>query len=255
MGVRSYNVVYVVILVGTSSGIKMAVDDDDCIRTGNWKQEEAPDGNHDDDNDNSNDSYGYYQGGNSNTGGGASEVVSMTRVCCRKTNGKGWQCSRAAKEGHYLCEHHLKPHQDASKIVGGGFASNEPPPSSAKKGGPGRRGRPPKRGPSLSKLSEANNSNQFYYYSGFGPSWGRQRSVTVRSGSGGGRGEEDSSTDGGDESNGWSSYGQEEIDYAVDMEDEEEKEDEEEVMYGNGSGGGRKRTRKPVKARSLKSLM
>lgn len=262
MGARGYNVVYAVILVGNSSGIEMVVGDD-YFHTRNWKREEAPDGNpHDDDNDNGNDNDNYHE--KDNAGGGHPGVFGMIRTgCCRKTNGKGWQCSREAKEGHYLCEHHLKSHQDTSNnIVSGGFESNELPASSIKKGGPGRRGRPPKKGP-LSKSSEAKNSNQFYYYySGFGPSWGRRRAV--RSGNGGGP--EDYRVDEmGEESSGRSSGtppplaqmgGQGEIDCAMvyDMDDDEEEE-EEEGINEESSRGGRKRTRKPVKARSLKSLM
>ncbi|GKU96774.1 hypothetical protein SLEP1_g9968 [Rubroshorea leprosula] len=117
-----------------------------------------------------------------------------------------------------------------------------------------RRGRPR----SVKRGSSSTNSNpyEFYYYSGFGPSWGKRRGER-----GGGVGEVISNNDTKEvEHNGTSSTHQnntssssssqingntEEFDFMDDEDDEEYEEDD----------GRRKRMRKPVKARSLKSLM
>ncbi|GLT46580.1 hypothetical protein SLA2020_203240 [Shorea laevis] len=124
-----------------------------------------------------------------------------------------------------------------------------------------RRGRPR----SVKKGSSSANSNpyEFYYYSGFGPLWGKRRGE--RGGGGGEVSKNDTKevddTKEIDEHNGTTNTHQnntssssssqingntEEFDF-MDDEDEEEYEEEDD--------GKRKRMRKPVKARSLKSLM
>ncbi|KAK4804743.1 hypothetical protein SAY86_004560 [Trapa natans] len=267
----------------------------------NWKED------NDADNDNGN---GYYYEKDNDAGRGvvlgAGNGMMRRTGSCRKTNGKGWQCSREAKQGHYLCEHHLKKsHQGADTSIGniinmvsGGLDStNELPAlaitasaaasssSSIKKvGAAGRRGRPPKKAPpskSSSSDQPMNSSQFYYYYSGFGPSWGRRRAI--RSGNGGGPKEHEEEEDYRvvdemeEEMNSGRSCGtppplshhqmgrqvEVEIDYtamAYDMdddeeEDEENEENEEELANEESSRGRRKRMRKPVKARSLKSLM
>ncbi|KAK4745282.1 hypothetical protein SAY87_011594 [Trapa incisa] len=265
----------------------------------NWKEEGAPDDNtHEDDNDNDNHGNDDYYYKKDNAGGEVALGVGLIRrrgSCCRKTNGKGWQCSREAKQGHYLCEYHYlkKSHQAADISIRknninmfseGRFDSTSELPalaitaaassSSIKKSRPsGRRGRPPKKAPlSKSSMTEAMNSNQFYYYySGFGPSWGRRRAV--KSCSGGGptdHEEEDYRVDAMEEENssGRSSgtlpplphhqmggQVEVEIDYSTMAYDMDEEDEEEELINEESGRGGRKRMRKPVKARSLKSLM
>ncbi|KAK8650553.1 hypothetical protein V6N13_140185 [Hibiscus sabdariffa] len=110
--------------------------------------------------------------------------------------------------------------------------------------------------------SSASNPYEFYYYSGFGPSWGKKRR-------GGGKVkgigknhvehkevENNGSVITAQNNPALSSSSQiddnEEFDYAD--EDEEEEEEEEEDDDENGDNG-KKRMRKPIKARSLKSLM
>ena len=116
--------------------------------------------------------------------------------------------------------------------------------------------------------SSSTNPYEFYYYSGFGPLWSKRRGD--RSGGEGGRnGGENSivaesenvviaiapsttddvaATNNNDTIQGGVVVGScSEMDY-VDIDDEEEDD-------GNGDESGKKRTRKPVKARSLKSLM
>ncbi|GKU88044.1 hypothetical protein SLEP1_g2354 [Rubroshorea leprosula] len=122
--------------------------------------------------------------------------------------------------------------------------------STEKQLGLGRRGRPrvTKRG-----STSASNPYEFYYYSGFGPSWGKRRGER-----GGGEASKNGTKEAENNSNEivttqknsrTSSFSSqidddnEEFDF-IDDEDEEEYE-----------VNGRKRMRKPVKARSLKSLM
>ncbi|KAJ8748998.1 hypothetical protein K2173_013438 [Erythroxylum novogranatense] len=118
------------------------------------------------------------------------------------------------------------------------------------------------RAKSAKKGSSSSNSNpyEFYYYSGFGPLWGKRR------GGGGDRGEANKTTDTksddaitGTTDNTTPSSSSSPIgdnnsfDYVDDEEDEEEEEEE---LEDNENGDiSKKRMRKPVKARSLRSLM
>nr|XP_016438706.1 PREDICTED: uncharacterized protein LOC107764616 [Nicotiana tabacum] len=137
----------------------------------------------------------------------------ITTLCC-KNDGKGWQCSREAKEGHILCEHHIaqvkKQYSDSahstSKLTTAAAESR------------GRPHRPKK-----------SSSSEFYYYSGFGPLWGKKRSHAKT----------DPATS--------DSHGAKSSSSSSQMDTEEFDEDEE--------NGKIKRARKPIKARSLKSLM
>ncbi|XP_038875417.1 uncharacterized protein LOC120067877 [Benincasa hispida] len=97
----------------------------------------------------------------------------------------------------------------------------------------------------VSVAAGGSNPYEFYYYSGFGPLWGKKRRE---------RGGEEDSGKSSENTTGIRSNATtpspsdvEELDYMEDDDDEEEE---------NGDGdGGKKRMRKPVKARSLKSLM
>ncbi|CAK9156744.1 unnamed protein product [Ilex paraguariensis] len=166
-------------------------------------------------------------------------------ILCSKTDGKGWHCKREAKEGNSLCEHHLTQLQNYNNLAH---------PSPKKLSENRRRARP-------KKPSSSSNPNEFYYYSGFGPLWGKKRCP--------GRTEKadqlnrcSSSSNGGIMSKvvepiepvievhtatHSSSFriDNDEFDYVEDDDEEEE----------NGDKPGKKRVRKPIKARSLKSLM
>lgn len=161
--------------------------------------------------------------------------------CCNKSDGKGWHCKNEPKEGHSMCDHHLN-------LLSG--KKHDKSITGARRG----RAKAGKRG-----SSSGSNPYEFYYYSGFGPLWGKRR---------GDRGEGNKS-EGKDAGNGSciaaaaaavaspqnttpSSTSSpiernEKFDY-VDEDDDEEDTNE------NGDSG-KKRMRKPVKARSLKSLM
>lgn len=159
------------------------------------------------------------------------------RIHCIKTDGKGWQCRNKPKDGHTLCENHLslsKPHSkksDKATAVGTGI----------RKG----RGRAAKKG-----SSSGPNPYEFYYYSGFGPLWGKRR---------GDRGSEGKKMEGKAVDNGYRNdkttssslqIGNGRFDYVDD--DDEDDDDDDDDRDGDS---GKKRMRKPVKARSLKSLM
>ncbi|XP_015065393.1 uncharacterized protein LOC107010628 isoform X2 [Solanum pennellii] len=158
---------------------------------------------------------------------------------CVKNDGKGWQCSRESKIGHNLCEHHFAQKQYSSSnnesvhstttatstaAVAVAVAAGETTQSS--------RGRPHR--------SKKSSSSEFYYYSGFGPLWGKKRGSSSTG----------KSTQGAQSSS--SQIDDEVFDYEDDEEDEYDDNDDERV--GNNKLKI-KRTRKPIKARSLKSLM
>ncbi|EPS62152.1 hypothetical protein M569_12642, partial [Genlisea aurea] len=91
-----------------------------------------------------------------------------------------------------------------------------------------------------SQKSSSSNPYEFYYYSGFGPRWGKKR------------GGESSRNDNGQHEHDSICGSMAEFDlmeedeqYIYDDDDEEDDESE----------NGKKKARKPVKARSLKSLM
>ncbi|KAK3014627.1 hypothetical protein RJ639_008545 [Escallonia herrerae] len=85
-------------------------------------------------------------------------------VLCCKSDGKAWHCLREAKEGHTLCEHHLELLKNYSNVA----QSSEKKPDKAVEYK--RRPRPKK-----ISLASASNPHEFYYYSGFGPLWGKKR--------------------------------------------------------------------------------
>ncbi|KAI3843151.1 hypothetical protein MKX03_008542 [Papaver bracteatum] len=106
-------------------------------------------------------------------------------VYCCKTNGKDWHCRSIAQIGNPLCEHHMIQMQRysdyhyhqrklANKRIG------RPPKDSRTntndtttnrvKRNKKKRGRLSNKG----KLS-GKKSSEFYYYSGFGPSWGKSK--------------------------------------------------------------------------------
>ncbi|PIM97409.1 hypothetical protein CDL12_30121 [Handroanthus impetiginosus] len=153
-------------------------------------------------------------------------------IMCCKTDGKSWQCRREAAKGNSLCEHHLSLVKNYNSLAHHVNKKSEKTSSE-----PRRRPRPKK-----ASTSSSSNPYEFYYYSGFGPRWGKKRGETckdtdsIMSQSIGHEHEVDPVPSISDE-----------FDYS-EFEDEEEDEDEDRE-------NGKKRVRKPIKARSLKSLM
>ncbi|KAL4339190.1 hypothetical protein GQ457_08G022730 [Hibiscus cannabinus] len=106
--------------------------------------------------------------------------------------------------------------------------------------------------------SSASNPYEFYYYSGFGPSWGKKR----RGGGGKVKGIGKNHVEQKEvENNGSVITGQNNpaVSYSSQIDDNEEfdyvDEDEDEDEDEENGDSGKKRMRKPIKARSLKSLM
>lgn len=154
---------------------------------------------------------------------------------CVKNDGKGWQCSRESKRGHDLCEHHFaqvlkkqysssnneSAHSTTTSTAAGAVAAAETTQSC--------RGRPHR--------PKKSSSSEFYYYSGFGPLWGKKR---------------------GSSSTGKSTQGAQSSSSQMDNEGFDYIEDDEGDNYDDEVANCKvkiKRTRKPIKARSLKSLM
>ncbi|KAF8412222.1 hypothetical protein HHK36_000182 [Tetracentron sinense] len=152
-------------------------------------------------------------------------------VCCNKTDGKGWQCRKEAKERHSLCEHHLIQLRSYHSY---NYSSNKKSNKVAETTIGVHRWR---RGKTLS----SRNSSEFYYYSGFGPLWGKKRN-----GRGGEVRKREMEIDVVAQTNPSSSS-------HIDSHHDDYFDDESDS--DSDGDGGRKRIRKPVKARSLKSLM
>ncbi|GFY92516.1 hypothetical protein Acr_08g0009120 [Actinidia rufa] len=162
----------------------------------------------------------------------------MEKVICCKTDGKAWKCKKETSRGHPLCEHHLaqiRTYNSLAHPLSGKKSVAAPEKAAAST----RRPRLKKSG-SNSNLNP--NPQEFYYYSGFGPRWGKKRGSNnpvnnnnkVRL---------QEFEEGAAPSSSSSQIDHDLCDYVEDDYDEEEDE------------FGKKRGRKPIKARSLKSLM
>ncbi|KAH6766651.1 hypothetical protein C2S52_017634 [Perilla frutescens var. hirtella] len=175
----------------------------------------------------------------------APPVKNEETILCCKTDGKSWQCRREAAKGNSLCEHHLSMVKSYSSNVGSHHAAKKsvkppPPPQEAAAVDAPRRARP-------KKAPASANPYEFYYYSGFGPRWGKRR----------GEGRKNSSMPknvGGD-GDGSGEAEAEAVISNIEEFDYEEYEDEDEEDEEESRDNGRKRVRKPIKARSLKSLL
>ncbi|KAK8935345.1 hypothetical protein KSP39_PZI013290 [Platanthera zijinensis] len=154
---------------------------------------------------------------------------------CKKTDGKGWHCKRAAQIPHSLCSYHLTQVRSyrtrfEDQIHGNGSRGNskrrEKPASAGETGGV---------------------ASNYYYYSVIGPWWGKRRGPI--------NGRESSESD-------ISAQEHDDNTDNVGVGDDEEEDDEgsrcDHVIYKNKrplNKKKKKRGRKPVKARSLKSLL
>lgn len=157
---------------------------------------------------------------------------------CNKSDGKGWQCRKAAKEGHALCEHHLAQLRSYNSS---NHSSSRKLEKLADKQPHRRRGRGLKKPPS--------NPYEYYYYSGFGPLWGKKR--------GGNKPESNRNELKTESPPSYSSQIDSPDDPDQKIEDEYHHDDDEDDTVDEEENGesSKKRSRKPVKARSLKSLM
>ncbi|CDP08782.1 unnamed protein product [Coffea canephora] len=149
----------------------------------------------------------------------------------RKIDGKGWQCRKKVKNQQPFCQRHLAPQPSAS----------------VKKSESGRRARP-------KKPASSSNPYEFYYYSGFGPRWGKKRGAAAAAAAM----KEEPYTSHDSSSENTSSRNNNIIEQVLDyVEDDDEDDYDNYSKLDDDENGemGRKRARKPIKARSLKSLM
>lgn len=110
---------------------------------------------------------------------------------CKKGDGKGWHCKRAAQSGYSLCPHHLDKlrsysHSQTKKKEEEKKKKPKAPPAAGK---PTAAGAHHQLGPSQQEKNGDKKrveehvlgtgpgavSDSFYYYSGFGPWWGKRR--------------------------------------------------------------------------------
>ncbi|CAA7390765.1 unnamed protein product [Spirodela intermedia] len=192
------------------------------------------------------------------------EIVKKTEVqaaapsaTCKKTDGKGWHCKREAQHPHSLCEYHLtqvRSYYSNGGCGGGGAAAahvHDQQTSRSSPGGiDGEQNEDKKRSLPKKKINKKDDgggdsgagrtrkpptSDFYYYYSGFGPWWGRRRN--------GGGGVDQVTT----------VHDQAPEDLDLDDEDTDDV-----GVLGDDDGddvSGKRRGRKPIKARSLKSLL
>ncbi|KAF5451643.1 hypothetical protein F2P56_026733 [Juglans regia] len=179
--------------------------------------------------------------------------------CCQKTDGKGWQCRNEAKEGQSFCDHHLSLLRSYNNTIGS--LRRVPAEAAAVAGAPRARGRAGKKGSS-------SNPYEFYYYSGFGPLWGRKRGDRRSGGNkrnmeaaklvdnnGAATNITTATTTAQRDHQNTPSSSQFDNGGDFDYMDEEDDDDHEDEDAAANNDSGKKRMRKPVKARSLKSLM
>ncbi|GFP82931.1 hypothetical protein PHJA_000436200 [Phtheirospermum japonicum] len=156
-------------------------------------------------------------------------------IFCCKTDGKSWQCKKEAAKGNSLCHHHLS--QAKSYSNGYHYMAKKPEKMSAEARRPAR----------TKKASTSSNPYEFYYYSGFGPRWGKKRGEAYNN-------TNTAATDS-NNNNGSLSKNVEREDEMGDDESHFDEYEEEEEINNRDNHIGKKRVRKPIKARSLKSLM
>ncbi|RRT50692.1 hypothetical protein B296_00040807 [Ensete ventricosum] len=163
-------------------------------------------------------------------GAGATEACSS----CKKSDGEGWHWKRLAHHPHSLCNYHLAKLRFYSCSHGHGKASE------SSKEGHGDVGRRKKK----TEVAGAD-SSFYYYYSGFGPWRGKTRG---------------SSSDNG-EGCSYPAAEEEEVETPMAGEDEDSEDDDHDNSGRDGNDGReegrsyRRKGRKRMKARSLKSLL
>ncbi|KAK8935760.1 hypothetical protein KSP39_PZI013288 [Platanthera zijinensis] len=154
---------------------------------------------------------------------------------CKKTDGKGWHCKRAAQIPHSLCSYHLTQVRSYRTRFEDQIHGN------------GSRGNSKRREKPASAGDTGGVASNYYYYSVIGPWWGKRRGPI--------NGRESSESD-------ISAQEHDDNTDNVGVGDDEEEDDEgsrcDHVIYKKKrplNKKKKKRGRKPVKARSLKSLL
>ncbi|XP_073112332.1 uncharacterized protein [Elaeis guineensis] len=181
----------------------------------------------------------------------ATETDETATPLCKKSDGKGWHCKRPAHLSHSLCQYHLTQLRSYTNNNNHRKALDQ-----ATGGGDKHRKK--------RKADIAGDGNNFYYYYyyGFGPWRGKRRGSSCSSDNFGnvteeeGRGNSESADGhnapvmGDDEEDSEEEDGGKGCCNEEDRSDDDDEEEEEEEKRNC-----RKRGRKPVKARSLKSLL
>ncbi|XP_075493632.1 uncharacterized protein LOC142531407 [Primulina tabacum] len=152
-------------------------------------------------------------------------------ILCCKTDGKSWKCRREAVKGNSLCDHHLSMVRSYSSSAHTTARNSSKPVAE-------------RRRPRIKKSAVPSSSNPyvFYYYSGFGPRWGKKRGEDRTNGTAGDTAEYL------DRGHHMEPLNLSETDENFDYKDEDDDNEDEDPNK-------KKRTRKRVKARSLKSLI
>ncbi|XP_068314580.1 uncharacterized protein [Pyrus communis] len=190
----------------------------------------------------------------------------MGSMCCQRNDGRGWQCKKKAKQGQSFCNHHLSLLRSNYIVKANGnvnsrdngnnhnISSNKAPAAVSgvvqlENGGRRRRKK--------AKKESASNPYEFYYYSGFGPCRNRKRGCDKE--------KEETKAEGEIATNTSSatpppppppheSGPRSPLSPIANGEFNYDDEDDDDELHGSGESG-RRRMRKPVKERSLKSLM
>ncbi|XP_072954940.1 uncharacterized protein [Typha angustifolia] len=106
---------------------------------------------------------------------GSKPEAEESMIACKRNDGKGWRCKRAAASGSGLCEHHL------SQSLAHRRRPSPSPRAGARKGEEWENKTKKKRKEEVQEEEEEDKSNAgycgeegfFYYYDGFGPSRSR----------------------------------------------------------------------------------
>ncbi|RDY01079.1 hypothetical protein CR513_15640, partial [Mucuna pruriens] len=161
---------------------------------------------------------------------------------CQGFDSKGWPCKNEAKQGQSFCDQHL-----LSSYNNNNSKKSQPSTTGAR--------RAKTRGTGKKAATASSNPYEFYYYSGFGPLWGKRRGD--RNGEGSKNGANSTMVESENVADDIindnvvpsvadiPSVSEMDNEGIIDYVDDDEEEDD----------SGKKRMRKPVKARSLKSLM
>ncbi|XP_051142023.1 uncharacterized protein LOC127258964 [Andrographis paniculata] len=163
--------------------------------------------------------------------------------CC-KTDGKSWRCRREAAAGSSLCDHHLSLIKNYQNLAHKQKAAAPPEKTAAAASSAATRQSTRTKPP-----YSPQNSYEFYYYSGFRPGWSKKirPQITSKNDESGANSELDD-------------------DQVAQNEHHELDSEDNYVPEGNKNGGNlsskstttatkKKRVRKPIKERSLASLM
>ncbi|MQM01886.1 hypothetical protein Taro_034644, partial [Colocasia esculenta] len=153
---------------------------------------------------------------------------------CKKGDGKGWRCKREAQPGCSLCQYHLAKLRSYSRKKKRTESATPPPETPAATTGDPLQRAARRRNKELGESKGAVLSGGFYYYSGFGPRWGKSRRDRAEDGRA-------------DAADGGASGARRHVDR---LDDGDAAVAEEDYGHGDANGDG-----KPWKSRSLSSLL